>query len=247
MLHVKIYWNFTSEDEAKVQEYDRLLKEMIPEIKKSLTANYYRNTAPEISFIYDVYDGMNKQMEFLFGSVKHETAKLVKEPFDPAKLFEKEKLIKKEFDIKSIVLRDPSVDFQRDEQHPTKFKHPFEMNLFMYNLDFKKIYESILIKISQGKSKRSLTKVLNDQQTKPSIYVQAPFFKQSELDQTEFDLPLTDDRVKLMKQFVIANKKKIQRESREMKKDMFNRLDSELDEKLTIKKELDDFYNHQDD
>lgn len=220
---------------------------MKPDIRTGLSNTYYVNSPPEITFIYDVYDGINNQMEYLFGSVKEETSKLSKEPFDPAELFKKEKLIKKEFDIKSIVVRDPSVDFSRDEQNPIKFNHPYEMNLYMCNLEYKKIYESILVKLSQGKTKRTLgkDKQFKNQTTTPSLYVSPGTFKESDLD-NEYVLPLTHDRVKLMKTFLVSNKKKIQRESRELKREMFDRLDNELDEKLSIKQKLDEHYEDHD-
>lgn len=219
---------------------------MIPDIRKGLKDNYYINTAPEITFVYDTLDGLNNQMEFLFGKAKEQTARSAKEPFDISKLFDKEKLIKKEFDIRSVVVRDPSVDYPMDEKFPTKFKHPYEMNMFMCNLDFKKIYESILFKVSQGKGKRTLKgrKVVDE--TRPSPFVQAPVFKHSDLDKDEYDLPLTDDRIKLMKAFVVSNKKKMQRESREYREQNLERLDKELEEKLESKQRMESSYNGQD-
>lgn len=246
LLHAKIYWNTTEEDPSQIEEYNRLLTEMVPEIQKSLAATYYRNRPPELSFVYDVYDGVNNQMEHLFSTVQKETARLAKEPFDPSKLFEKEKLIKKEFDIRSMVVRDPSVDFPRDEENPTRLRHPFEMNLFMCKLDFKRMYESILFKLAQGKDKRTLSRAKSvDQTTLPSPYVDAPMFRQSDLEKEQYDMPLTEDRVKLMRTFVVSNKKKIQRESRELKREMFDRLDEELDEKLAIKRDMEDKYNEE--
>lgn len=243
LLHVKIYWNSTEEDPLLIEQYNQLLNEMIPDIKKNLATTYYRNRPPELTFIYDVYDGINSRMEGLFTTVEKETASLVKESFDPSKLFEKEKLIKKEFDIKSMVVRDPSVDFPRDEENPTQFRHPWEMNLFACKLDYKRMYESILFKLSQGKGKRTLrgAKPL-DPTTMPSIYVDAPIFRQSDLDKEKYEMPLTDDRVKLMRTFVVSNKKKLQRESRELKREMFDRLDDDLDEKLSIKRDMDERY-----
>ena len=220
---------------------------MIPDIKKNLATTYYRNRPPELSFVYDVYDGINSQMEYLFSTAKRETSQWTKEPFDPSKLFEKEKLIKKEFDIKSVVVRDPSVDFPRDEENPTRFRHPYEMNLFMCKLDFKRMYESILFQLSQGKGKRTLRRTKPLHQTSlPSVYVEAPVFRQSDLQEGEYEMPLTDDRVKLMRSFVIANKKKFQRESREQNREMFDRLDDELEEKLSIKRDLEERYSEAD-
>lgn len=246
LLHARIYWNTTEEDPAQIEEYNRLLNSMIPDIQKNLAATYYRNRPPELTFVYDVYDGINNQMEHLFNIVHKETARLAKEPFDPSKLFEKEKLIKKEFDIKSVVVRDPSVDFPRDEENPTTFRHPYEMNLFMCKLDFKKMYESILFKLSQGKGRRTLGRAKPiDPTTLPSPYVDAPIFRQSDLERDQYDMPLTEDRVKLMRSFVVANKKKIQRESRELKREMFDRLDEELEENLSVKRSLEEKYNEE--
>ena len=243
-MHIRIYWNSSEENLALIEDYNRFLNEMAPDIKRHLATTYYRNRPPELSFVYDVYDGVNAQMEYLFSKVKKETAKLAKEPFDPSKLFEKEKLIKKEFDIKSVVVRDPSVDFLRDEENPTQLRHPYEMNLFMCKLDFKRMYESVLLKLSQGKSKRTLRRAKPiDPTTMPSPYVEAPIFKQSDLEKEEYDMPLTDDRVKLMRSFVVLNKKKIQRESRELKREMFDRLDEDLDEKLSIKRDMEEKYS----
>ena len=239
-----MFWNFTENDPSKIEEYSKVLNDMIPDIQLSLRQDYYRNSSPLITFYYDIYDGVNTQMEYLYSSVKDQTAKIEKEPFDPAKLFMKEKLIKKEFNMKSVVLRDPSADFPRDEMHPTKFKHPYEMNLFACKLDFKRIYEYILVQISQGKSKRTLGKPTVSDETSPSVYVSPPIFKHSDLGMVdEFEMPLTDERIKLMKQFVISNKKKSQHEYREVKKEDYERREDDFEKNLEAKRNMDERYS----
>ena len=230
---MKIFWNHVGTDSAaKLTEVDGRLNRLKGYLHRNLIEKQKNANVPQLLFVFDEYEEKNRAVGELLRKVESSPGwNREHKPFDPTEFLPPSKLISNAFQkIKPRFFKKTLTTFDQrfaDEQtyefekaqaeefdemvRSAEFQHPVDMRLNATGLDYKSLANRVLFYLSRSRNAMGMSTI---KITTPDSWIPPAVPKNTFPNENDRVIPNTDQRIELMRRFVIEHQKKRRRESR---------------------------------
>lgn len=235
---LKLYWNCLSQDGKQhvqqLRRLDNILACRKGQIHKALIEKQKNSNVPDLVFVYDEYEDRHKAVTQLLDEIRPELRD--HEPFDARHFVPPSKVISEAFEhIKPKFFKKQVTAYDQHEairqrfayekkqsallgNEKCEFEHPPEMRLNSADLDYKTLINQVLFYLSRSRSEitREADKVNIPSDWIPPIQSNSGTMSGGLQDDETTSLPTsTEDRLKMMKRFLIEHRRKKRKETRQ--------------------------------